>query len=183
MNQQEILEAVSELLETDEPAGLGPQRRAAAGSEGEVRGGAQSFLAAGDLDVESRELILSALLLWHDHLESSHVLSQNIPGSSGSFLHGIMHRREPDYGNAKYWFNRTGEHPAFPEIARRAGELLDQGGDRELKRRLMEGGRWDPFAMVDAVADAEAGKLPPAQVELLKTIQKIEIEVLIEFAI
>ena len=79
-------------------AGLGPERR----------NGAMSVNAVMAVVDGESELIQSAALLWHDHLDESHTLSQDIFSADGSFLHGIMHRREPDYSNAKYWFNRAG---------------------------------------------------------------------------
>jgi hypothetical protein len=39
-------------------------------------------------------------------------------------VHAIMHRREPDPWNSKYWWRRVGAHPCFPELARRAGAFL-----------------------------------------------------------
>ena len=40
---------------------------------------------------------LSAIWLHHDFLDESHSISQNIATTTGSFWHGIMHRREGDY--------------------------------------------------------------------------------------
>src|SRR5687768_10361207 len=97
-------------------------------------------------DTQTQSLIRSLVWLWHDYLEESHHLSQDIPSTDGSFLHAIMHRREPDYWNAKYWFDRVGRHPSFPEIARRAGDLMRQANERDLAAKLFAGGQWDPRA-------------------------------------
>ena len=57
------------------------------------------------------EAIKSGLLLWNDALDESHNISQGLGDQTGSYWHGIMHRREPDYPNSKYWFGRVGTHP------------------------------------------------------------------------
>src|SRR4029079_2010324 len=34
----------------------------------------------------------------------------------GSFWHAIMHRREPDPSNSKYWWRLVGPHPALKRL-------------------------------------------------------------------
>src|SRR5438874_1903751 len=66
---------------------------------------------------------LSGLWLVHDFLDESHTISQDLGGWIGSYWHGIMHRREPDAGNAKYWFRRVEVNPVYAALAADAAEL------------------------------------------------------------
>ncbi|QEG39586.1 hypothetical protein [Roseimaritima ulvae] len=97
-------------------------------------------------------LCTSGLWLLAGDLDRSHTISQDLGCAEGSFWHGIMHRREGDYGNAKYWFRRVGSHPVFEHIGALTGELPPT---------LRTGDALDPFAFVDAVQQATAG-LPGA---------------------
>ncbi len=60
---------------------------------------------------------VAALWLLAGDLDASHEISQCIDNSDGSFWHGIMHRREGDFDNAKYWFRRVGSHPVLKSLA------------------------------------------------------------------
>lgn len=104
--------------------------------------------------------IMAGILLIHDFLEPSHEYSQSIEGSgpdvNGDYWHGIMHRREPDFGNSKYWFRRVGDHPCFPRLAQDVYELAKKYNDAELNsvvQTLTESG-WDSFAAVDFFQEA-----------------------------
>lgn len=55
----------------------------------------------------------AAIWLYVDDLDRSHSTSQGIQDSTGSMWHAIMHRREGDFSNAKYWLRQAGSHPAF----------------------------------------------------------------------
>ena len=85
---------------------------------------------------------LSGLWLVAGDIHASHSISQDLPSAEGSFLHGIMHRREGDYGNSKYWFRRVGSHPVFEQIAHETN-----------------GHYGDPFDFVDQCQDASGDEV------------------------
>src|SRR5947209_12977124 len=115
---------VRKLIATPELPELGPGPRAGVLSRPPSELASDAPHARARLPITAHQHIRAAVLLWHDHLDAAHQFAQNLPDSGGSVLHGIMHRREPDYGNAKYWFQRAGPHPAFPVLSRRVAELL-----------------------------------------------------------
>jgi hypothetical protein len=61
-------------------------------------------------------VLQAALWLYADDLDRSHRICQQIDDATGSFWHGIMHRREGDFDNSRYWFNKVGDHPAISRI-------------------------------------------------------------------
>jgi hypothetical protein len=66
---------------------------------------------------------LSGLWLLHDFLDESHSISQEIHTSTGSYLHAVMHRREPDAWNSNYWWAKVGSHPVLDQLRTEAPEL------------------------------------------------------------
>jgi hypothetical protein len=66
---------------------------------------------------------LAGLWLYFDYLEESHAISQELPTAEGAFWHAIMHRREPDAWNSKYWWRRVGEHPVIEQLREQASRL------------------------------------------------------------
>jgi hypothetical protein len=94
--------------------------------------------------------MLAGLWLWHDALEESHAISQSLATPAGSFWHAIMHRREGDFSNAKYWYARSRNHPVLEEIPHRARPTPSRSPGAPILQRLIEDG-WDPDSYVDVV--------------------------------
>lgn len=166
------------LMERSDRSALGPQRRSGARDLKEIRLAFRSWADAAEVSHTLRGVLESAILLRHDHLDASHTLSQSIGSAEGSFLHGIMHRREPDYSNAKYWFRRVGDHPIFPPLRETA---LDLGVDAT--DPMVSGGDWDPYAFADAVQKAMRSAGVPERATLLEKIQETELDLLVSHCI
>ena len=49
--------------------------------------------------------------------DKAHDLCQEIPGSTGSWIHAWLHRQEGDYGNACYWYSRAGKPAAAADAS------------------------------------------------------------------
>ena len=170
-----------ELLAPPEPAELGPNARASAQPLPALNASLDQALREIKLPPVNQQLIRSLVLLWHDHLDASHTISQGIENPDGSLVHAIMHRREPDYSNSKYWWRRVGEHPCFTELGRRVGKFVKSGREDELTAKLLPRGRWDACAFVDACEAAAGLPASDERVQLLREIQRIESEVAMDY--
>jgi hypothetical protein len=130
-------------------------------------------------DIEMAACCVAGVWLLHDYLSESHNISQGIDTPSGSFWHGIMHRREGDFSNAKYWFRHVGAHSVFDSLGQRAAELAAVRGDESAIKKLTTGGAWDPFAFVDMCQAVVRGKSDAR--DLCLDIQQAEWELLFGF--
>jgi len=103
------------------------------------------------VDDDSAQCCISAIWLLHHFLDESHLISQQITTSSGSFWHGILHRREGDYSNAKYWFRRVVDHPVYESLATTSQQLQDE---HQWPGSLpLDGSQWDPYKFVEMCED------------------------------
>lgn len=124
----------------------------------------------------------AGLYQFHDFLDESHNSSQSIEGRgrhrAGDYWHAIMHRREPDYGNSKYWFRHVGPHPVFAELGPLAREFAPTSNFDRWSNRLWSGRGWDPFAFVD-LCEAAAQSDDPALTEFARRVQWAEMLLLL----
>jgi hypothetical protein len=167
------------LIATSDLPALGPTSRPGRLPLLELNQKLDRFFADTRLNAALQPSLRSAVLLWHDYLGESHTISQNLPGADGSFLHGLMHRREPDYPNAKYWFHRVGKHASFSNIASQVAGMLEAKGEKALAAKLVPRVGWDPFAFVDVCRQAAELSLSDAGVQTLQAVQEIEFDCLL----
>jgi hypothetical protein len=152
--------------------------------------------------------MLAALWLWHDGLEECHRIVQKSPeellpvagrlaqfnpstapqltqqqlheaAKTFAFWHAIMHRREGDFSNSKYWYARAAGHPVLTILAHQVGSIVNQlPADRQLLKLIATG--WNPDALVDL---AEASYQDPGspKYQTAVALQKLEWQTLFEF--
>jgi hypothetical protein len=141
-------------------------------------------LGTGQISLEHSEAamgLISGLYLWNGNLDSSHTISQDLENKTGSYLHGILHRMEPDYSNAKYWFRMAGGHPEGEQLLQETLKLLrdSTSGNETLYQRFSPIKGWNPALLTDMVEEAlQKGKFSQ-EVTLLERIQAIELRLLL----
>ena len=170
------LQIFRRLLQTPTSPELGPGPRAGVEPLRALQSRLDEALAGQKVSQPVADSLRAVVLLWHDHHEPAHALVQDGATADASYVHGILHRREPDYGNARYWFQRVREHPAFEKLAAEVGKLLS--GHPALRSQLLPNGTWDSFAFIDACEEAQGGG---DEGEMLRRVQEVEFRVLLEY--
>jgi hypothetical protein len=113
---------------------------------------------------------MAGLYLYFGCWNDAHETAQAVETREGSYWHAIVHRQEPDAGNAGYWFRQVGTHPIFPALRSRAAEI---GYD--------SGAAWSPTAFIDY---CERARLQPGSdmERRAREVQRAEWQLLFDYS-
>ncbi len=115
-------------------------------------------------------LIRAGLFYYHNALADSHKEAAKTEGDAAAYWHGMVHRREGDFENARYWFRRAGEQPFFQELQSRASDASPH---------MARQPNWDTFLLVHLCEQYKYG-----EAEYKKEIghlQKVEFAVMFDY--
>jgi hypothetical protein len=127
-------------------------------------------------EVDEPEAPMAGLWLYFSCFEEAHKLVDYCESPEGELWHAILHRMEPDSGNAAYWFRKAGQHPVFSILARETTRIT-----KRLKGAEFRTGRWDAFAFISFCdrARTQPGSL---QEQCAMEIQRVEWQILFDYS-
>ncbi len=129
-------------------------------------------------DPENSLLLKAAFFLYFDGFEEAHLIAQDHEGVAGNWIHAILHRREPDAGNSKYWYHRVPlpgtVHQAIHEKVMLKMAHLPIPELAGLARKMEMSKGWEPEAFVDLVDQVRKENPASPLYRLLVEIQEVE---------
>ncbi len=137
-----------------------------------IRGAEDATLSGGKAigHGENFTLVRGGLLYAVDAIHEAHAFFQDAKSDLGAYWHGMMHRREGDFENARYWFRRAGALPCFAALHRAAGEF-----SADMARQP----NWDPYLLTGECEQARFGA--EESVAQLVKLQRVEFEGLFDY--
>ena len=118
---------------------------------------------------------MAGLWLYFSCFEEAHQLAQDSTTPECELWHAILHRQEPDSGNAAYWFRKVGTHPVYSPLAHAAIRILN-----DIPLAEFRVGKWDPFAFIAFCERASRQPGSPSERAALE-IQRAEWQILFDY--
>ena len=115
-------------------------------------------------------LVRGGLFYALDALPEAHAIFQEASGDEGAYWHGMLHRREGDFDNARYWFRRAGVLPFFSEAHRAAGAHSET---------MARQSNWDPYLFTGQCEQARFGA--DDLIGEMSALQRIEFDALFDY--
>ncbi|MEA3145078.1 MAG: hypothetical protein QOI53_499 [Verrucomicrobiota bacterium] len=112
--------------------------------------------------------IRSLLFLAAGGLSQAHRIVQAMSTTDAAHIHGVIHRVDDDFDNARYWFRGARVHPAAAEMYRRASASSPT---------MSQSAGWDPILVTDLLEKSRSSGVS----EELQTLLTIEFEELLRF--
>jgi len=128
---------------------------------------------SGQRPIGNREmfaLVRGGLFYALDSLPEAHAIFQDAKTDLGSYWHGMLHRREGDFDNARYWFRRAGVLPFFGELHRAASAC---------SALMARQSQWDPYTFTGQCEQARFGETD--SLSELSSLQRAEFETLFDY--
>jgi hypothetical protein len=101
-------------------------------------------------------------------LSQAHRIVQAMSTTDAAYIHGVIHRVDDDFDNARYWFRGARVHPAAAEMYRRASASSPT---------MSQSAGWDPILVTDLLEKSRSSGVS----EELQTLLTIEFEELLRF--
>ncbi|HRI15494.1 MAG TPA: hypothetical protein PLX89_21055 [Verrucomicrobiota bacterium] len=171
------------ITSTREVPELGPGPRRGVLPRRELEARLDVWATEQELDPDAATRLRASALLYHDHHDAAHDIVQDLNDVEGALIHGILHRREPDYWNAKYWLRRAEAHPIYVALGRRLPQLVLNAEQQALAKQLTLPGAFEPLAFVDLCEETERRPALDPSVVWLRQVQHAEFEELVRFLV
>ena len=174
---------LADILGLIEGAPDAPLGRLVRGAQSAKAGAALRGMTVKDLlgsakNDRAARAVLAGVWAAADGFEEAHGIAQEIEGEWGDWWHAILHRREPDYPNAMYWYRKVRAPAAvWSDLGQRALAVLGPPpppGLESLADSLQKSGHWEPGPYVRLCEQAQAGTLTPAATAMLVALQRLE---------
>ena len=121
-------------------------------------------------NLEAFALVRGGLFYALDAIDDAHRIFQEAKGDLGSYWHGMMHRREGDFDNARYWFRRAGTLSFFGELHHAASAH---------SALMARQSNWDPYVFTGECEQARFGETE--SLKELADLQRAEFETLFDY--